>query len=81
MEVQRLLKWITSVVVLPPGTRGPGVKFSIPETPGVKVGGRGWLPYYTYVKVHITQWYRQILDRQTDRQTNTSKNTIAPNTH
>ena len=25
-----------------PGT--PGVKFSIGENPGVKVGGRGWLP-------------------------------------
>jgi len=23
---------------------GPGLKFSIPETPGVKVGGWGWLP-------------------------------------
>jgi len=22
-----------------------GVKFSIPETLGIKVGGRGWLPY------------------------------------
>jgi len=21
----------------------PGVKFSIPKTPGIKVGGRGWL--------------------------------------
>ena len=28
--------------------RGSGVKFSIPETPGVKVCGRGWLPYSYY---------------------------------
>ena len=29
-----------------PGTSGaPGVRFTIPETPAVKVGGQGWLPY------------------------------------
>jgi len=40
------VKWITSVVVLPRGTPlAPGVKFSIPETPGVKAGGRGWLAF------------------------------------